>query len=239
MKRLLAAGSGPIFQISKAFRQEEVGSQHNPEFTLLEWYRPGWTHHDLMYEISALLMHVAYFKKATRITYRALFEKYCQLDPFTCADHVIKAKLTDINTDSLDRDTCLQLVLAEQIEPKLGYNVPTLVYDFPTSQAALAKIRDDNPPVAERFELFIQGKEIANGFHELTDAKEQQQRFESDQQYRQHHQKTTPAIDQRLIAALESGLPNCAGVALGIDRLLMCLCHKKKIQEVLAFDWSI
>lgn len=236
MKRLLAAGSGPIFQISKAFRQEEIGSQHNPEFTLLEWYRPGWTHHDLMDEMSNLLKHVACFQKATRITYRALFEKHCQLDPLTCEDHVIKAKLSHIDTDSLDRDTCLQLIVAEQIEPRLGHNAPTLVYDFPASQAALAKIRDEQPPVAERFELFIQGKEIANGFHELTDAKEQQQRFESDQQYRRCHQKPIPAIDQRFIAALASGLPNCAGVALGIDRLLMCLCHKKKIQEVMAFD---
>lgn len=238
MKRLLASGSGPIFQISKAFRQEESGHLHNPEFTLLEWYQPNFTHHDLMDEMDQLLIETAHFKKAERFSYRELFNSHLNIDVFTCDDSVIKNKITSINCEALDRDTCLQLLLSEQIEPKLGYNAPTFVYDFPASQAALAKIRNDNPPVAERFEVFIKGKEIANGFHELTDAKEQEERFHQDQHHRQTQQKFIPDIDERFLDALKAGLPNCAGVALGLDRLLMCLLDKKTIQEVIAFDWN-
>ena len=238
MKRLLAAGSGPIFQISKAFRQEESGHQHNPEFTLLEWYRPNFTHHDLMDETDALLMAVGNYQKAERLSYRALFKKYCHIDPLCCEEEPIKKQLKNTNTQTLDRDTCLQLLFSEKIEPFLGIEVPTFVYDFPATQAALAKIRQDNPPVAERFELFIQGKEIANGFHELTDATEQQQRFETDQIHRQTHQKKVPDIDKRFIAALKAGLPDCAGIALGIDRLMMCLANKRAIKDVISFDWD-
>ena len=238
MKRLLAAGSGPIFQISKAFRREESGHQHNPEFSLLEWYRPGFTHHDLMDEMDALLMEIANYQKAERFTYRSLFQKYCHIDPFTCDNDTIQQKLVSIATGTFDRDTGLQLLFSEKIEPKLGLNAPTFVYDFPASQAALAKIRQENPPVAERFEVFIQGKEIANGFHELTNAKEQQQRFKADQIHRKTHQKMMPDMDSRLIAALKAGLPHCSGVALGIDRLLMCIANKKTIAEVVSFDWD-
>lgn len=238
MKRLLAAGSGPIFQITKAFRQEESGHQHNPEFTLLEWYRPDFTHHNLMDEMDALLMQVGNFKKAERLSYKNLFEKYCQLDPLTCDIDAIKKHIRTGYIEGLDRDTYLQLLLSEKIEPHLGTNAPTFVYDFPATQAALSKIRNDTPPVAERFEVFIHGKEIANGFHELTDANEQEQRFKADQAYRRTHQKNTPNIDVNFIAALKSGLPNCAGVALGIDRLLMCIANKRTIKEVIAFDWE-
>lgn len=235
MKRLLAADSGPIFQICKAFRQEESGRQHNPEFTLLEWYRPGFTHHDLMDEMNELLINVGNFKSAERLSYQNLFMQFCELDPLTCNDDDIKNQLKNINTHALNRDTCLQLLLSEKIEPHLGKEAPTFIYDFPASQAALAKIRHDNPPVAERFEVFIDGKEIANGFHELTDANEQQQRFEADQAYRQAHHKAVPDIDEYLIAAIHSGLPDCAGVALGIDRLIMCIANKSAIDEVIAF----
>jgi len=132
----------------------------------------------------------------------------------------------------------LQLLFSQKIEPKLGINTPTFVYDFPASQAALAKISKTHPQIAERFEVFINGMEIANGFHELTDAKEQEQRFKQDQQHRKENQKPIPEIDTRFIEALKSGLPNCAGIALGIDRLMMCLTHKKEIKDVIAFDWD-
>lgn len=235
MKRLLASGSGAIFQICKAFRKEEAGHQHNPEFSLLEWYHPGFNHIDLMDEMDELLIDVGKFKKAKRYTYRDLFKMHCDLDVFDCDDDTIKQQLNTIDTINFDRDSCLQLLLAEKIEPMLGINAPTFVYDFPASQAALAKIRKDNPPVAERFEVYIQGKEIANGFHELTDAKEQEQRFKTDQTYRKIYHKTVPDIDKRFIAALNAGLPECSGVALGIDRLLMCIANKKEIKEVISF----
>jgi len=238
MKRLLVAGSGPLFQITKAFRQEQSGHLHNPEFTLLEWYRPKFNHHDLMAEMSSLLVEVAGLNPAIRLSYRDIFKSYCDIDVFTCTDDMIKNKLTNIDSKTLNRDTCLQLLLSEKIEPKLGYQAPIFIYDFPVNQAALAKIRYDDPPVAERFEVYIQGKEIANGFHELTDPQEQRQRFRQDQAYRQLQQKNIPDIDDRLIQALEVGLPNCAGVALGIDRLLMCLIDKKHIKEVITFDWN-
>ena len=219
MKRLLAANSGPIFQITKAFRKEECGRQHNPEFTLLEWYRPGFTHHDLMDEMDQLLGLLLNAQKAQRSTYAELFEKYCGIDPLT---H--------------DNTTELQLLFSEKIEPNLkGVN---FVYDYPAKQAALSKINKTNPLVAERFEVYIDGIEIANGFHELTDAEEQQQRFKADQTYRNENNKLIPEIDTRFINALEAGLPDCAGVALGIDRLMMYLTQKKAITEVIAFDWK-
>ncbi len=235
MKRLLAANSGAIFQICKAFRQEESGRNHRPEFSLLEWYQPGFNHHDLMDEMDTLLTEAAHFKKAERLSYRELFKTHCNIDPMCCNDADIKSQLNTTNTDALDRDTCLQLLLSEKIEPLLGKEAPLFIYDFPASQAALSKIRPDSTPIAERFEVFIDGKEIANGFHELTDANEQRQRFEQDQAHRQAHQQNIPEIDEQFIAALNAGLPNCAGVALGIDRLLMCLLKKKHIKEVISF----
>ena len=137
MKRLLSAGSGSIFQICKAFRQEESGHQHNPEFTLLEWYRPGFDHQDLMDEMNELLMMAGNFKKAKRYAYRDLFKTHCDLDVFTCSDTEIKQQLENVNTSDLNRDTCLQLLLAEKIEPTLGFDSPAFIYDFPASQAAL------------------------------------------------------------------------------------------------------
>lgn len=238
MKRLLCAGSGSIFQMSKAFRNDECGQQHNPEFTLLEWYRPGFTHHDLMDEMDDLLMMLLKTGEAERITYQKLFQKHCGIDPLHCEDDAIKQQLKNVDTHVLDRDTALQLLFSQNIEPALGIEIPTFVYDFPASQAALAKISKDNPLVAERFEVFIHGMEIANGFYELTDAKEQQQRFESDQQHRKANQQSIPDIDKRFIAALEAGLPDCAGVALGIDRLMMCVKKTKNIQDVMAFSWE-
>ena len=182
MKRLLAAGSGPIFQICKAFRNGETGRQHNPEFTLLEWYQPNYDHHKLMDEIDEFLQSILKTKPAERKSYQTLFQEYLAIDPLQCElkqcqQLLEKHHLGVTHIAHLDSDTCLQLLLSHLIEPQLGHKTPLFLYDFPSTQAALAKIRPDSPPVAERFELYIQGTEIAYGFHELTDANEQKKRF--------------------------------------------------------------
>jgi lysyl-tRNA synthetase class 2 len=239
MKRLLAANSGPIYQIAKAFRADESGQYHNPEFTILEWYRPGFNHHALMDEMDELLQHVLQCHPAQRLTYAALFEEYLQVDP-----HL--ASLTDLQTianqhdlkivgDNLERDDWLQLLMAHLIEPSLGKDEPCFVYDFPMTQAALAVIRHDTVPVAERFEVYISGIELANGFHELTDAKEQRSRFNQDIVKRERLGYSSVPIDEYLIAALPY-MPDCAGVALGIDRLMIIALQKTHISETMSFS---
>lgn len=241
MKRLLAAGSGPIYQISKAFRFDQRGSLHNPEFTLLEWYRPGFTHGDLMIEVDALLRRVLACEVAQCISYGTLFEQYCGLNPYQASTSELIACATkqglDIaQADQLDHTTWLQLLMMHLIEPHLGQNNrPTFVTDFPEAQAALAKINPGPPPVAERFEVYWQGMELANGFHELCDAREQRQRFIKDNVWRKNNHLPEITIDERFLAALEHGLPACAGVALGLDRLVMAALHQKDIGTILAF----
>lgn len=242
MKRLLCAGSGPIFQICKAFRQEEVGSNHNPEFTMLEWYRPGYDHHQLMDELSELAQVLLHTAPATRQSYRDCFKEFTGLDPFTSSletlhNYIIQHDLLQDLT-GIDYDIALQVILGEQVEPQIGQQQPHFIYDFPASQAALSKIRREEFPVAERFELFYKGSELANGFHELTDADEQQQRFERDRQKRQALGLVVPDIDRNFIAALRQGLPNCAGVAVGLDRLLMIKTHSKSIKDVVTFTFN-
>lgn len=242
MKRLLAAGSGPIYQITKAFRDGECGSQHNPEFTMLEWYRPGFDHHDLMNEIDLFFQATMHTNVAEKISYRTLFQTHLNIDPLTCTIETLHLALrkenVPVDIPSIDHDTALQLLLAHSIEPKLGVAQPTFIFDFPPTQAALAKIRKDKQPVAERFEAYINGKEVANGFHELQNANEQLQRFQQDQTKRAHANKPVPSVDNRLIAALKAGLPSCSGVAIGLDRLLMHLAKMNKINEVITFGWS-
>lgn len=243
MKRLLAADSGPIYQICKAFRNGETGHQHNPEFTMLEWYRPGFTHHELMDEMDALLQTVLACRPAQRITYRDLFLNALNIDPHTISLDLLKQSLTKnhidfTDADTVDRDSALQLLLTHCIEPTLGLEAPVFLYDFPESQAALSRIREDDPPVAERFEVYIDGVELANGFHELADPDEQLKRFQQNNAARQARQKPRVEIDSHLIAALQHGLPSCAGVALGMDRLLMCQLNTRQIQDVLAFPWE-
>ena len=243
MKRLLASGSGPIYQISKAFRNGEYGGKHNPEFTMLEWYRPGFTDHDLMQEVDDFLQQMIQSPKAMYKTYRQLFIDNLQLDLDACSLTDLQSlsqKLgLQVGRDMLDSDALLQFLFAHAIEPNLGFNAPVIVYDFPTAQAALAKIRPGNPPVAARFEVYMYGMELANGFYELTDAQEQRQRFLRDQQRRQSAGFSAVEIDERFIAALQSGLPDCAGVALGIDRLLMIQAKTQNIRDVISFPWDV
>jgi lysyl-tRNA synthetase class 2 len=238
MKRLLAAGSGPIYQITKAFRAGEAGPRHNPEFTLLEWYRPGWDHHALMDEVDALLARVLGAATAERVTYGQAFARTAGVDPHRApvAELAAAARARGLDPPpGLDRDGLLDFLLTMVVEPTLGQGQPTFLHDFPASQAALARVRPGDPPVAERFEVFSAGLELANGFHELTDATEQRRRFDRDRAHRHAAGRPVPALDERFLAALAAGLPPCAGVALGVDRLVMRAVAAVSIDEVMAF----
>lgn len=240
MKRLLASGSGAIYQLARVFRNRESGRLHNAEFTLLEWYRPGFDHHQLMDEVNELLGELLETPPAERISYQEAFVRHAGIDPHRAALDEIQEAARDRGAHpgsdlGEDRDTWLQLLLVHAVEPHLGAGRPTFLYDFPASQAALAKIRDDDPPVAERFEVYFKGVELANGFHELTDAREQRRRFEADRVRRRELGLESVPLDERLLAALESGLPACAGVALGFDRLVLLAAGADRLDEVIAF----
>ncbi|OEF22748.1 elongation factor P--(R)-beta-lysine ligase [Vibrio rumoiensis] len=242
MKRLLAAGSGSIYQINKAFRNEENGRYHNPEFTMLEWYRVGFDHHDLMAEMDALLQQVLDCQPCEKMTYQDAFLQVLKVCPLEGSMQQLKQVaatlgLADIAEPEQDRDTLLQLLFSIGIEANIGQQVPVMVYDFPASQAALAKINQTDPRVADRFEVYFKGLELANGFHELDNSKEQLSRFERDNQQRVEMGLSPQPIDYHLIAALEAGLPQCAGVALGIDRLIMLAIGCDHIDQVTAFPF--
>jgi len=245
MKRLLAAGSGSIYQVCKVFRQGEAGRQHNPEFSMLEWYRLGFDHHQLMDEVESLLRELldGYRTLALgrRLSYRAAFQHYAALDPLSASVAELQAAVKQhgievIGLDETHKDPWLDLLLTHVVEPALPPDGPVFIYDYPASQAALARIRQSEPPVAERFELYLGGMELANGFHELTDAQEQRQRFAADLTARKASGLPGVPVDERFLAALQAGLPPCAGVALGIDRLVMLAAGVKSISEVLTFD---
>lgn len=244
MKRLLAAGSGPIYQICKSFRQEEAGIHHNPEFSMLEWYRPGFTHLDLIEECVELFSLL--LKKQienTRVhTYAELFINYLGFNTQECDLEQVHQAISksEINIDLnqiADIDTGLNLLMSLCIEPKFSTNTLIIIKDYPASQAALAKISLDNPKVACRFEIFFNGLELANGFYELQDANIQKIRFERDNLLRQNRQQDTREIDSNLLAALESGLPDCSGVAVGLDRVLMCQQEINNIKNVINFPF--
>jgi len=239
MKRLIAAGSGPIWQIARVFRLEEAGRHHNPEFTMLEWYRPDWDHHRLMDEVESLLRHCVPTLAAAfdRLSYAEAMSRHAGVDALSGSLESLRqaAQTLGYNAADDDRDACLDVLMSLAVSPRLGQQNPCFVYDFPASQAALARVRHDDPPVAERFELFWQGVELANGFHELSDAAEQQRRFEADVRWRAHQGLRTPPWDQHLVAALDHGFPDCAGVALGLDRVLMLAGDFQRIDQVIAF----
>lgn len=245
MKRLLAAGSGCIYQIARVFRAGESGRRHQPEFTLLEWYRVGFDHQDLMAEVAelvtALLDGDLPLAAPEYLSYGALFERYLALNPHqsnvaqlrACAEAHGVPPPPGMPVDAVD--PWLDLLLTHCLEPHLGQGRLTFLYDYPASQAALARIRPGPPPVGERFELYLHGVELANGFHELSDAAEQRRRFQAENAARQAQGLPVMPLDERLLAALAAGLPDCAGVALGLDRLLMLALGKSAIQEVIAF----
>ncbi len=242
MKRLLAAGSGPIFQLARVFRDDELGRWHNPEFTLLEWYQLNIDHHALMAEVELLLQSILGCSLLIKKTYKQAFLEACDLDPFLKDIQRVRSVLAEYELDNVlpadedDWDQYLFLLMSHVVEPFLGKEEnPVAVYDFPISQASLAKV---NQGVAERFEVYFKGVELANGFHELTDAALQRSRFQQDNFLRQQRGLPTMGMDEFLLQALEHGLPNCSGVALGIDRLFALALGAKSLSETLAFDFS-
>lgn len=240
MKRLLCAGSGSIYQLCRSFRNEEAGRFHNPEFTMLEWYRVGFDHHALMDEMADLLQAVLGCGQPERLTYADAFEGALGADPLTASLADLRALchqhgMGDLAELEEDRDTLLQLLFATVVEPRIGQEVPAMVYHFPASQAALARIDEADPRVARRFEVYFRGVELANGFHELADAEEQRARFLADNAQRRQLGLPERPIDEHLIAALAAGLPDCAGVALGIDRLVMLALGADAIKDVIPF----
>jgi len=241
MKRLLASGYGCIYQIAKAFRHEGYGRFHNPEFTMLEWYRLGFDHFQLMDEVAVLLRIILKCQQPTQITYQDLFKRSVALDPLTASTEevltVIKQhnKVSDWLLKENDIDILLQFTFSEIIEPTIGLTEPCFVYNFPRSQAALAKISVCDHRVAERFECYFQGVELVNGFHELTDAQQQLERFQEDNCKRLQMNLPKRSIDKNFIQALQKGLPACSGVALGIDRLVMLALKITHIEQVQTF----
>ncbi len=286
MKRLLAAGAGPIYEVARVFRRDEVGPLHNPEFTLIEWYQPGDSLEQGMQLTSELCetllekraekrgqapfvrstrrtvtakgacplfsadatadgtWRVPATNSAERISYRKAFLKYVGVDPDTADACQLAATVRALGIEAPasmspdDRDGWLDLILVERIQPHLGVERPTLLYDYPASQAALARIRRDNPPVAERFELYVAGIELANGYHELLDPDELRRRNSEVNAQRRAEGKEALPEESRLLKAMEAGLPSATGVALGFDRLAMLAAGAKTIAEVMAFPFD-
>ena len=240
MKRLLAAGSGPIYQMNRSFRNEEAGRHHNPEFTMLEWYRPHYDMYRLINEVDDLLQQILECGEAESLSYQQAFLRCLNIDPLTAEKEALVAVAATLGVGDLaaaedDRDTLLQLLFMLGVEPKIGQERPAFVYHFPASQASLAEISTEDHRVAERFEVYYRGIELANGFRELTDAREQRLRFEQDNRRRAEKGLPEQPIDQLLLAALEHGLPDCSGVALGVDRLIMLALKAESLNDVIAF----
>lgn len=244
LKRLLAAGIGDCYELGRVFRDGEAGGRHNPEFTMLEWYRVGWDHHRLIDETNELVNHalalVGRHAAVERVSYRDLYRESIGIDPFSATDASLRAALGEIQIDGdgLERDDWLDLLMTHRVQP--GFSTDTLraVHGYPPSQCALAQVSAGPESVAERFELYLGPLEIANGYHELRDPAEQRRRFEDNLATRARRLQDIPVIDEALIDALDAGLPDCAGVALGVDRLLMAMAGTTRIADVLAFDFA-
>jgi len=243
LKRLLAARVGDCYELGRVFRDGEAGGRHNPEFTMLEWYRVGWNHSRLAREVidllERLLLQAGRNFEIVETTYRGLFHDVLGVDALLDPIDVLKKPLADANISSegLERDDWLDLLLTHRIQPEFPRDRVTIVSEFPASQCALARIRKSDPPVAERFEAYVGPYEVANGYHELNDAAEQRARFERDNAKRRQRGDAEVPMDERLLAVL-GDMPDCAGVALGVERLLMVLADTDAIADVLAFPFS-
>jgi len=244
MKRMLAAGAGAIYQVGPVFRQAERGPLHNPEFTMVEWYRPGDGPEQGMALTDQLCQALLNRGPAERVSYGEAFRRHAGLDPHTAATDLLRASAARFGIavpDSLspeDRDGWLDLLLVERVQPHLGIERPSILYDYPASQAALARIRREEPPLAERFELYVDGIELANGYHELLDAEELRSRNRQANSQRQADGKPPLPEQSRLIDAMQSGLPASVGVALGFDRLVTVAVGAKSLAEVMPFPWD-
>ena len=243
LKRLLAAGVGDCYELGRVFRNGEAGGRHNPEFSMLGWYRVGWDHHQLMEEtiglVEAALAMVGRRAEVWVEGYRQLFIDELGVDPMHAPIDDLRALLNDYNIgpDGLTRDDWLDLLITHRLQPTFPANRITLIHDYPASQCALAKVRPGDPPMAERFELYLGPYELANGYHELNDAAEQRRRFERDNAVRRARGQPEIPVDERLLEVLDA-MPDCAGVAMGIERLLMCLVGTDAIADVLTFPFS-
>lgn len=242
MKRMLAAGSGDIYSLDKAFRNGEAGRRHNPEFTMLEWYRLGWDEQRLMDEVAELIGTCVSLPSVARWSYRDIFQRELGLDPHTATIEQLKQaaqRCSEIRWDDDDRDVWLDVLMTHAIEPRMGPGL-VLVYDFPVTQAALARTTLDaqGQQVARRFEAFVDGVELANGYWELCDGVEQARRLQQDLARRQALGLPQYPVAQQLVDALHGGLPDCAGVALGVDRLLMLMTDCNDIRQLLAFPFE-
>ena len=243
LKRLLAAGLGDCYELGRVFRNGEAGGRHNPEFTMLEWYRVGWDHRRLLVEttdvVQAALAQVDRHAKVLITSYRQLFMDALGIDPQRASIDDLRALLADqhIDPSGLTRDDWLDLLITHRLQPAFPRNRITVVHDYPATQCALARIRAGEPPLAERFELYLGPHELANGYHELNDAAEQRQRFEHDNARRLARGQRALPLDEAFLCVLDN-LPDCAGVALGIERLLMCMAGTDAIADVLAFPFA-
>jgi lysyl-tRNA synthetase class 2 len=246
LKRLLAAGTGDCYELGRVFRDGEAGGRHNPEFTMLEWYRVGWDHRRLAEEaaelVRAALALVGRGARLEQVSYRDLYRSRLGIDPFLAPDDELRATLGDVVVDpeGLVRDDWLDLLMTHRLQPGFDPSVMLVVHGWPATQCALARLRrgDDGIAVAERFELYLGPVELANGYHELADAAEQRARFGRDLAVRGDRGAPQPPLDEAFLAALAHGLPECAGVALGVDRLLMAMLGTDRIADVLAFDFA-
>lgn len=242
LKRLLAAGLGDCYELGRVFRDGEAGGRHNPEFSMLEWYRVGWDHSQLAREVldllEKLLLEAGRNFEIVETTYRGLFHDALGVDALTDPVDTLRAALGDvhINGEGLTRDDWLDLLMTHRIQPTFPRDRVTVVSDFPASQCALARIRKVEPPVAERFEVYVGPYEVANGYHELNEPKEQRARFERDNAVRRERGQHEVPLDEKLLAVLAK-MPDCAGVALGVERLLMVLADTDRIADVLAFPF--
>ena len=246
LKRLLAAGIGDCYELGRVFRDGEAGGRHNPEFTMLEWYRVGWDHLGLIEEtaelVRAALSSIGRNAPLRVVSYRDLYLEAIGIDPFTADEQALRAALgaVEIDPDGLSRDDWLDLLMTHRLQPTFDPEGLLAIVDYPASQCALARVREgvDGVLVAERFEMYLGSVELANGYHELLDATEQRARFGCDGALRKSRGDAVPPMDERLLAALEAGLPACAGVAVGVDRLLMAMLRAPGIRDVLAFEFN-
>ncbi|MFK5914328.1 MAG: EF-P lysine aminoacylase EpmA [Woeseiaceae bacterium] len=242
MKRLLVAGSGDIYQLEKVFRDDENGRYHNPEFTMLEWYRLGFNHHQLMDEMEELLTVLMAENNVNfkRISYQQAFINQLEIDPFEVNLKQLKQCAEKFNIEipqgmNDDKDMWLDWFMVDKIAPNFSKECFTFLYDYPASQASLARLDNDDSRKANRFELFYGELELANGFYELTDADEQAKRFDNDNAVRKQRGQKLMPVDECFLDALKSGLPECSGVAIGVDRLMMLITGADHINKVISF----
>ena len=244
MKRLVAAGATAIYQVTRAFRQGEAGPRHNPEFTMVEWYRVGDGMAEAMQFTSDLCEALLQRGPAVQVAYGEAFERHVGLNPHTADGSALATTARRLGVDApeslepADRDGWLDLLMVERVQPHLGTLAPVLLYDYPASQAMLARLRQGDPPVAERFELYASGVELASGYHELLDAEELRRRNTRANRQRRADGKAALPEESRLLAAMEAGLPASSGVALGFDRLVMVAIGASRLAEVMAFPYD-